>query len=124
MNKKTILLAEDDVFVSDIYYRKLTSDGFDVKVASNGLEAIEKLKEEPKVPDLILLDVMMPYMNGKEVIRELKNNEQWKSIPVIFLTNVSEKDDMEPEVLALADKYLIKSHFTPAEVVEKIESLL
>jgi CheY-like chemotaxis protein len=122
MEKKTILLAEDDIFVSDIYYRKLTSDGYDVKVASNGLEAIEKLKEE--TPDLILLDVMMPYMNGKEVIKEVKNNEEWKDIPVIFLTNVSEKDDMEPEVLALADKYLIKSHFTPAEVVEKIESLL
>ncbi|MDH4330302.1 MAG: response regulator transcription factor [Candidatus Moranbacteria bacterium] len=122
MDKKIILLAEDDVFVSDIYYRKLTNEGFDVKLASNGLEAIEKLKKD--VPDLILLDVMMPYMNGKEVIKELKAKDEWKNIPVIFLTNVSEKDDMEPEILEQADKYLIKSHFTPAEVVEKIKSLL
>lgn len=122
MKNRKILLVEDDLFVSEIYHKKLVSEGFDVIMAENGIEAMKKIKKE--VPDLILLDLMMPYMSGKDVMRELKKNDQWKEIPVIFLTNISEKDDIEPEVLRQADKYLIKSHFTPGEVAQKIKSLL
>ena len=121
-NSKKILLVEDDVFVSDIYHRKLTQDGYDVDLANNGLEAIKAL--EKNIPDLIVLDILMPYMDGREVLEKLKENKKWKDIPVIMLTNLSEKDEMEKDLEAGIGEYLIKSHFTPSEVVEKIEALL
>jgi DNA-binding response OmpR family regulator len=120
--KKTILLVEDDAFVSDIYHTKLTQEGYDLMVAENGLEALKKLEE--KNPDLILLDIIMPYMDGIEVLKKLKENEEWKKIPVIILTNLSQKEEVEEGLKIGANDYLIKSHFTPSEVVAKVKKLL
>jgi len=119
---KKILLAEDDEFIRDIYNRVFTSNGFEVILATNGMEAMEKM--EDMVPDLILLDIMMPYQNGKEVFKKIKQDERLKNVPVVFLTNVSSQDDLEQELLEQADKYLIKAHFTPKEVVEQVVSLI
>ena len=119
---KKILLVEDDVFVSDVYQTKLKQEGFDVISAENGTEAMKKL--ETAVPDVILLDIIMPYMDGKEVLTRLKESEKWKNIPVIILTNLSQRDDVEEVLQKGADDYLIKSHFTPSEVVEKIKAVL
>ena len=119
---KKILLVEDDVFVSDVYQTKLKQEGFDVISAKNGTEAMKKL--ETAVPDVILLDIIMPYMDGKEVLARLKESEKWKNIPVIILTNLSQRDDVEEILQKGADDYLIKSHFTPSEVVEKIKAVL
>lgn len=121
-DKKTILLVEDDAFVSDIYQTKLGQEDFAVETAGNGLEAVKKL--EQGIPDLVLLDIVMPYMDGMEVLRKLKENEKWKDIPVILLTNLSEKEKVEEGVNMGANDYLIKSHFTPAEVVGKVKALL
>jgi CheY-like chemotaxis protein len=93
MDKKTILLVEDDTFVSDIYQTKISSEGFNMMVAENGLEAIKRLEE--KIPDLILLDIIMPYMDGIETLKKIKADERWKKIPVILLTNLSEKEKIE-----------------------------
>jgi len=117
-----ILIAEDDEFIRDIYNRIFTMNGFNVTLATNGLEALEKM--EDITPDLILLDIMMPYQNGKEVFKKIKKNDRLKNIPVVFLTNVSAQDDMEQELLDQADKYLIKAHFTPREVVEEVLPLI
>lgn len=117
-----ILIAEDDEFIRDIYNRIFTMNGFNVILATNGLEALEKM--EDVTPDLILLDIMMPYQNGKEVFKKIKKNDRLKDIPVVFLTNVSAQDDMEQELLDQADKYLIKAHFTPREVVEEVLPLI
>ena len=122
MDRKTILLVEDDSFVSDIYQTKISSEGFDMMVAENGLEAIKKLEE--KIPDLILLDIVMPYMDGIETLRKIKANESWKKIPVILLTNLSEKEKIEEALGIGADDYLIKSHFTPSEVISKVNMVL
>ena len=119
---KKILLVEDDVFVSDVYQTKLKQEGFEVISAENGSEAMKKL--ETVVPDIILLDIIMPYMDGKEVLARLKESEKWKNIPVIILTNLSQRDDVEEILQKGADDYLIKSHFTPSEVVEKIKAVL
>ena len=119
---KKILLVEDDVFVSDVYQTKLKQEGFEVISAENGSEAMKKL--ETVVPDIILLDIIMPYMDGKEVLARLKESEKWKNIPVIILTNLSQRDDVEEILQKGADDYLIKSHFTPSEVVEKIKEVL
>ncbi|MFH0969466.1 MAG: response regulator [Patescibacteria group bacterium] len=122
MDKKTILLVEDDSFVSDIYQTKISAEGFDIVLAENGLEAMKKLEE--KVPDLILLDIVMPYMDGIEVLKKIKAEEKLKKIPVILLTNLSEKEKIEEALEMGADDYLIKSHFTPSEVIEKVKMVL
>jgi DNA-binding response OmpR family regulator len=121
-DNKKILLVEDDAFVSDIYQTKLGQVGFDVTSAENGVEAIKRLEEN--LPDLILLDIVMPYMDGMEVLKKLKENEKWKNIPVVLLTNLSEKEKVEEGVRIGANDYLIKSHFTPSEVVTKVKALL
>ncbi|MCX6765719.1 MAG: response regulator [Candidatus Moranbacteria bacterium] len=120
--KKTILLVEDDAFVTDIYHTKLEQEGFAIMVAENGMEAIKRLEEQ--LPDLILLDIIMPYMDGIEVLKKIKEKKEWKNIPVILLTNLSEKEKVEEGLGIGASDYLIKSHFTPSEVVGKIRSLL
>lgn len=121
-DKKTILLVEDDVFVSDIYQTKISSEGYEVILAENGLEAIKKL--EKSIPDLILLDIIMPYMDGMETLRKIKSEEKWKKIPIILLTNLSDKEKIEEALGVGADDFLIKSHFTPSEVINKVNMLL
>lgn len=120
--KKTILLVEDDAFISSIYQTKLEQEGFAVIVAENGIEALKVL--EKNVPALMLLDIIMPYMDGIEVLKNVKKEEKWKKIPVILLTNLSEKEKIEEALGIGADDYLLKSHFTPSEVIEKVHSLL
>jgi DNA-binding response OmpR family regulator len=121
-NKKKILIVEDDMFIRDIYQVKFTQEGFEVVVAENGILALEKMKDFS--PDVILLDVMMPYMNGMETLREIKAQDDLKHIPIILLTNISEKENMEEGQKLGVDSYLIKANFTPSEVVSKVRTLL
>ncbi len=120
--KTTILLAEDDHFVSDIYKRKLASDGYEVLFAEDGREALKILEEN--IPDLVLLDIMMPFVDGMEVLQKMKEDERWKSVPVVMLTNLAEKDNIEKSIAMGANGYVIKAHFTPSEVVQKIKTVL
>jgi len=120
--QKKILIVEDDVFVRDIYNIKFQKEGFAVTLATNGVEALERL--EKFIPDIILLDIIMPYMNGMEVLKKIKGDEQLKNIPVIMLTNISDKEKVDEAISQESVDYLIKSHFTPAEVVSKVYALL
>ena len=117
------MIVEDDVFVMDIYQTKLKKEGFNVIAAANGLEAMKELEEKKNIPDLILLDIVMPYMNGMEVLEKISKNYSLKDIPVILLTNLSQKEDVDKGMELGAKDYLIKSHFTPAEVIKKIETV-
>ncbi len=119
---KKIMLVEDDPFISDIYHIKLSEAGYAVSVAANGLEAIRKL-EEGETPDLMLLDIVMPYMDGRDVLRTMRESSVWKDVPVILLTNISEKQQVEEAFKYGAKDYLIKSHFTPSEVIEKVQGV-
>lgn len=122
LEKKKVLLIEDDPFIRDIYGVKLSQEGFEVSTADNGIEALKKM--EQFVPDIILLDIVMPYMDGMETLKNIRNKENWKKIPIIMLTNISEKEKItESEGYGIND-YLIKSHFTPSEVVQKVKILL
>ncbi len=123
-SKKTIMIVEDDAFVVDIYRKKLQEENFDIIVASNGMEALEKLQKDNIVPDLILLDIVMPQMNGLDFMRKLREDEKMAKIPVILLTNMSQKEDVDTGLELGAKDYLIKSHFTPGEVLSKIKSVL
>lgn len=120
--KKMIMIVEDDVFIRDIYQVKFVQEGFDVVTAEDGVKALEMLKEI--TPDAILLDIMMPRMNGMEVLKNLKADEKFSKIPVIMLTNNSEKEKVDEAMNSGINGYLIKSHFTPSEVVSKVNSLL
>ncbi len=122
MSKKKILIVEDDNFVAEVYSTKLLEMGHEVIIAQNGEEGLNALEEN--TPDLILLDIIMPVMGGIEMLEELKKNEEWKKIPVILLTNVGEKDSIQKVQTLGVQDYLIKSHFTPAEVIEKIDAVL
>ncbi|MFZ5982173.1 MAG: response regulator [Patescibacteria group bacterium] len=121
--KEVIMIVEDDAFVMDIYETKLLEEGYEVIEATNGLEGYKKL-EEGKIPDLILLDIVMPYMDGMEFLRKIKTTEAFSKIPIILLTNLSQKEDIDLGLGMGAEDYLIKSQFTPSEVFRKIKELL
>ena len=120
--KRKILLVEDDVFIRDIYDMKLRQENFEVEMAENGADALKKL--ENFSPDLILLDIVMPYMDGMDFLKEFKKDEKNKNVPIIMLTNLSDKERVDDAKSLGAQEYLIKSHFTPSEVVAKVNALL
>lgn len=121
MQPKKILIAEDDGFIAEVYDTKLTFEGFEVVIATDGVEAIEKIKSTK--PDVILLDVMMPKMNGLEVLEKIRQDKEFKKTPVLILTNAGEKDSVTKALQLGATDYLIKSSYTPEEVVEKIKQI-
>lgn len=120
--KKRILIVEDDSFVMDIYQTKLGQSGYEVIGAENGLEALKKIEQGPF--DLVLLDIIMPYMDGLEVLKKIKAQEKYKNLPIILLTNLSQKEEVDKGLGLGASDYLIKSHFTPSEVLEKVKTYL
>ena len=119
-----ILVVEDDSFVMDIYQTKLSQEGFDVDTAANGMEALKKIEKENVRPDLMLLDIVMPYVDGLEVLKKVRGIEEMKTVPIIMLTNLSQKEEVDEGMALGANDYLIKSHFTPSEVLEKINKYL
>lgn len=126
MKKNKIFIVEDDALLSEMYQEKLEMAGFKVDVAFSGKEALDKLKDGFE-PDLILLDILMPDVNGFEVLKEMKREPRLRAVPVIMLTNLGEsKIDMNKELsysLGVRD-YLIKSKHTPDAVVEKIRQVI
>lgn len=121
-NKPKILLIEDDSFLSSMYVTKLEISGFEVEAAEDGESGLEKVKSFN--PDLVLLDIILPKMSGFEVLENIRKDADTKDIPVIMLTNLSQRDDVERGLDLGAQDYLIKAHFTPSEVVTKIKKYL
>lgn len=117
-----ILLAEDDQFISGLYSDKFSSLGYEVEVVRDGFELLEILKKY--IPDIILLDIVMPKMTGFEVLEHIKKDDSLKKILVLMLTNLGDKSDIDRAMDLGAESYVIKSHFTPAEVVDKVNALL
>lgn len=118
----TILIIEDDSFISDMYKIKFESEGFGVKVATDGIQGLEVAQRWQ--PDLVLLDVVMPKMDGFTVLQNFKEKPEVRDIPVIMLTNLGQKDSVSKALKLGAADYIIKAHFTPLEVVEKIKEFL
>lgn len=122
MPKAKIILVEDDAFLAELYVTKFSELGYEMTVAQDGkkgLELVESMK-----PDIVLLDIVLPQLDGLAVLRTLKANEGLKMIPVVLLTNLGQKDDVERGMALGAAAYIIKAHFTPTEVVAKVEEIL
>jgi len=117
-----ILLVEDDTFLVEMYTTKFELEGFEVVSAEDGKRGLELAKKEN--PDVILLDILMPKMDGFEVLDELKADAATKDVPVILLTNLGQQDDIKKGFEKGAVGYLVKAHFMPSEVVDKIKGIL
>ena len=118
-----ILLADDDPLMVRMYQKKLENDGYEVAVADDGDTALIKIKEFK--PDLILLDIMMPKINGLQVLAKLKADPETCNLPVILLTNVHGSDEDINQGLELgAVAYLVKANNRPKVVVEKVKEIL
>ncbi len=116
---ESILIIEDDLFIKELYERQLKKAGFVVETAEDGSEGL--LKSSQRQWSLILLDIMLPEVNGLDVLRTLKTKPETKNIPVILLTNLGQ-DSLIKEAFDLgAEAYLIKSAYTPKQVVEEVE---
>ncbi len=119
---KKILLVEDDLFLIDIYNVKLKESGFLVDVAEDGESGLKKALENNY--DLIILDIVLPCIDGRDVLRKIKAEENLKNVPVIILSNLGQKNEIEEGMKLGASKYLIKAHYTPSEMVEEITNIL
>jgi DNA-binding response OmpR family regulator len=120
--KKNILIAEDDEMISSMYKTKFTADGYNVFIADNGAEAIEIAKKE-KI-DLILLDIIMPQLDGFSVLKELKKMSKLKKTPIVLLTNLGTEEDMKKGKELGARDYVVKASFTPADISKKVKEYL
>lgn len=120
-NKK-ILIVEDDDFLVQMYATKLEMLQYAVFTAGDGKQALKTARKE--MPDLILLDLNLPIMDGFQVLEELKKDAATKNIPVLVLTNYGQKEHVDRCLSLGAADYLIKAHFVPSEVVDKINSLI
>ena len=117
-----ILIVEDDPLMSRMYKKIFSFEKFDVDVARDGEEGLAKVKSGE--PTLILLDIMMPKMNGLEVLKRLKTDEATKKIPVVILTNLAGKDDAETALKLGAVRYIVKSEHDPESVTKIIKQIL
>jgi DNA-binding response OmpR family regulator len=122
MAKQHILLVEDDGFLARIYAQKLELEGFDVSLATNGEDGLRLATKD--IPDLILLDLVMPKLNGFEVLERLKQEDATKKIPVLVLTNLGQREDVERCMQLGAAGYVIKAHSLPHETIAKVKEIL
>lgn len=120
--KMPVLIVEDDKFLRELLVRKVESAGFTTSIAVDGKEALKKIKEE--LPRLVLLDLVLPGIDGFEVLRQVKANPQTSKVSVIILSNLGQREDVERGLKLGADDYLIKAHFTPDEIIQKVQKLL
>jgi two-component system alkaline phosphatase synthesis response regulator PhoP len=117
---KKILIVEDDNFIADLYDRELSNDGFEVKVAKDGIEG--ELKAKELQPDLILLDIMLPNRNGLDLLKILKEDPLTQKFKVLVLSNLGQEEAIKKALDMGAEGYLIKSSYTPKEVLNEIKT--
>lgn len=119
--KKKILLVEDEPYIRDLYRMILESAGLDVYLAIDGEEGLKFAQNQP---DLILLDIMLPKMNGIILLKKLKEIENTKNIPVVLLTNLGQESIIKSAFELGASGYLLKARLEPNEVTKEINPFL
>ena len=121
MSKK-ILIIEDDKFLRELIAKKLRSEDYEVTEALDGEDGVAKAKELK--PDLVLLDLILPGIDGFNVLAKIKEDPVTNQAPVIILSNLGQQEEVERALNLGATDFLIKAHFTPSEIIEKINQIL
>ncbi len=120
---KRILLVEDDILLSKLMSKKLIENKADVTLAIDGQEAVDKIKENPKF-DLVLLDIMLPKMDGFQVLENIRADKDKKDTAVVILSNLGQKNDVEKGVSLGAKKFLVKAILSPDEIIEEVDAII
>jgi DNA-binding response OmpR family regulator len=118
----TVLLVEDDNFLIEILVKKFKAAGYKVLHAGNGKDALRKAHDEDI--DLIMLDIILPGMNGFETIQKLKDDQTTAGIPVAFLSNLGQKEDIEKGKRLGAVDFIVKANHSLDEIVKRAEKIL
>lgn len=119
---KKIIIIEDEKILGEIIFKKLVSEGYQVSLAYDGEDGIKMVREQ--VPDLVLLDLVMPKKNGLEVLEDMKSDNKLKSIPVVVISNSGQQTEIEKVVELGVRDYIIKAQFSPDDVLEKVKKYL
>lgn len=122
MLMSTILIVEDDFTIANLYRTKLEAHDFEVRLAGNGLEALESVTT--KLPDIILLDLRMPHMSGEEFLNKFRKNKNHNDIPIIILTNISREEAPKTLWHYGISGYFVKAHNTPADLLIIVNKVL
>lgn len=117
-----ILIVEDDPFLVSLLAKRLDKEGYAVSCVVDGIQALKSLKSE--VPDLMLLDIVMPEMNGFEVLKKTKTDPRYDNMAVMIFSNLDQEHEIEEGKRLGADEFLVKINFTPQEIVDRIKNLL
>ena len=120
--KKKILLIEDDPMIVEMYKMRLEDEGFEVLITDRGSEALELAAKQK--PEAILLDIILPEVDGFSILQNLKANTDTKDIAVLLLTNLGQESDQEKGRQFGADDYFVKSQHTPADIIQKVNSII
>ncbi len=122
MNKSTILIVEDNQGIRDLYYDALTNAGLNVLKATNGKEGVDMALLHH--PAIILMDIVMPIMDGHKAVKKIRNDEWGKDVKIIFLTNMSDPENVIYAVEQSSEEYIIKANTAIKEIVNKVKMLL
>lgn len=117
-----VLIVDDDMTLHEMYQERLKLEGYSIASAYDGEEALSKVESEN--PDVILLDIMMPKINGIDVMKKLRENEKTATIPIILLTALIQEINKIKDMMRDYDGYLIKSEIMPSQVIDAIKSAL
>ena len=116
------MIVEDDALIARLYQRAFSFDNYEVEVVTDGKLALEMLKKFK--PDLVLLDIMMPRMSGYDVLKAIKSDTSFRKIPVVMLTNLSDKDSVNKSMEKGAAKFIVKGEHKPRDIVRMVKEVL
>ena len=116
------MLAEDDIILAELYTERLKQEGFNVLHAADGEAALKFVKEDH--PALVILDIMMPKMNGLDVLKQMKEDPATKNIPIIVVTALVQEIEKISKMMTQADAYIVKSEVLPGEIIEQVKKRL
>ncbi|MFH1366749.1 MAG: response regulator [Patescibacteria group bacterium] len=122
MNTKKILIIEDEAAILYSLKARLTVEGINTLTASSAEEGFEILKKEK--PDVILLDIILPQMDGLSFMKQLKNDKSYQDIPIIIMSNLNKKDKIEKSLKLGAKDYIVKSEFNLESLINKIKDVI
>lgn len=120
--RKKVLIVEDDKFLRELLVGKLEIEGLEALVAIDGVEGLKVIEE--KKPDAVILDLMLPNVDGFQVLEKMKENPAQATIPVIVLSNLGHREDIERCMNMGAKDFMVKAHYTPNEIIDKVKSYL